>query len=399
MKLLSYSYLLLSIPCASVSGFLVVESPSFLSPIFDQISQIKSSFFPNSQYSVSKSSLYNEKRLIQTSAFEAPECMNEKQIIGLRKRGIRFMDITDNMDLGGVKILKNLDIEYPKTLSHQKTVNSMNELLSTDFTKEKLSVFTDFNTRYYDSDVGRDASLWLKDRIQNIIDDGKVQDWVSVSSFSHRFRQSSVIARFEGSGVNSSQILLVTAHLDSLNQWIPWFGRAPGADDNGSGTMTILDAFRVLVQNKFKPQRTVEFHWYAGEEGGLLGSQDIANSYRKKDVNMIGQLHFDMTGFSNGQNIFGLVADNVNPDLLSFTRLLVLEYSKLVPKEFKCGYGCSDHASWHKAGYRSAMGFECDTLTANKYVHSPSDTIDKLDFDHMLEFSKVAIAYCVEVGQ
>lgn len=38
-----------------------------------------------------------------------------------------------------------------------------------------------------------------------------------------------------------------------------------GADDDGSGTVTILEAYRALLESGFKPNRTVEFHWYSAE--------------------------------------------------------------------------------------------------------------------------------------
>lgn len=38
-----------------------------------------------------------------------------------------------------------------------------------------------------------------------------------------------------------------------------------GADDDGSGTVTILEAYRALLESDFKPNRTVEFHWYSAE--------------------------------------------------------------------------------------------------------------------------------------
>jgi leucyl aminopeptidase len=79
--------------------------------------------------------------------------------------------------------------------------------------------------------------------------------------------------------------IIIGAHQDSVNNAFPLLP-APGADDDGSGTVTILEAFRVLVQAGFKPEKPVEFHWYAAEEGGLLGSQDIASeyAYQRKDV-------------------------------------------------------------------------------------------------------------------
>jgi leucyl aminopeptidase len=42
--------------------------------------------------------------------------------------------------------------------------------------------------------------------------------------------------------------------------------------------VVILEALRVLANAKFTPTNTLEFHFYSGEEGGLLGSRDIMNN-------------------------------------------------------------------------------------------------------------------------
>lgn len=83
--------------------------------------------------------------------------------------------------------------------------------------------------------------------------------------------------------------------MDSINLNDPEEGRAPGADDDGSGTVTLIEAFRALLASGFKPSTPVEFHFYAGEEGGLLGSQDIATSYAGDDKEVKAMVEFDMT--------------------------------------------------------------------------------------------------------
>ncbi len=72
---------------------------------------------------------------------------------------------------------------------------------------------------------------------------------------------------------------------------------APGADDDGSGTTSILEAFRVLTEKEWTPtEGAVEFHWYSAEEGGLLGSQAVARDYESREVDVKGMIQMDMTG-------------------------------------------------------------------------------------------------------
>lgn len=84
--------------------------------------------------------------------------------------------------------------------------------------------------------------------------------------------------------------------MDSINLNSPTSGRAPGADDDGTGTVNLIEAFRVLVASGFAPSTPVEFHWYAAEEVGLLGSQAIATSYKSAGKSVKAFMQLDMSG-------------------------------------------------------------------------------------------------------
>jgi len=108
---------------------------------------------------------------------------------------------------------------------------------------------------------------------------------------------------------------------DSINLNSPSSGRAAGADDNGTGVVNLLEVFRVLVASGFAPSVPVEFHFYSGtflwwflcvnnalsrmnffssvflgEEGGLLGSNAIATSYKSAGKAVRAMVNLDMTG-------------------------------------------------------------------------------------------------------
>jgi bacterial leucyl aminopeptidase len=85
----------------------------------------------------------------------------------------------------------------------------------------------------------------------------------------------------------------------------------------------------------------------------------------------------------------------------AFVKKLVDAYLSIPYVETKCGYACSDHASWTKAGYRSAFSIESSFENSNHFIHSTNDRIDispEFSFDHMLEFSKLAVAFAIELG-
>jgi len=179
---------------------------------------------------------------------------------------------------------------------------------------------------------------------------------------------------------------------------------APGADDDGSGTVTILESYRALIAAGFHPERTVEFHWYSAEEGGLLGSQAIAKDYEARGINVLAMSQFDMTAWvkKGTKEEVGVIGDFVDNGLTEFNKLLVETYLDIPYVNTKCGYACSDHASWGKAGYPSIFTIESTFENSNHHIHSADDRIDISDefsFSHMLEFSKLAVAFAVELGR
>ena len=95
----------------------------------------------------------------------------------------------------------------------------------------------------------------------------------------------------------------------------------------------------------------------------------------------------------------GLMNDFTNPWLNNMIKGLNETYVKAVMIDDKCGYGCSDHASWHRQGFPAATPFEATSALMNKNLHTPKDVIDnQSDFEHSLLFSKLALAYFLELG-
>lgn len=153
-----------------------------------------------------------------------------------------------------------------------------------------LKHMTSYYNRLYNGPTGEESSQWLHDHVQSIIAESPYHTHISLEYFTHAFPQSSIIARFEPKVRDFSKPLtIIGAHQDSANYLFPLLP-APGADDDCSGTVSILEAFRVLALSGFAPKDgPVEFHWYAAEEAGLLGSQDIA-AYKKKEGATIGAM-------------------------------------------------------------------------------------------------------------
>ena len=311
-----------------------------------------------------------------------------------------YMDITDHpqkrgrMALPTVKSVTRILEDGPLYPDYVEPL--MGELSAANL-HSAVQHLSSYNNRYYRSETGVQAAHWIRDMFTAY---AVGRSDVTVELVQHRFEQPSVIARIQGSGPNANEIVVIGGHEDSIHQ--TFFGgdggEAPGADDNASGVSTILEVFRVVVQSGFRPNRTLEFMTYAGEEKGLLGSQDIAERYKQEGKAVVGAMQFDMTMFPGHTRRITFITDHVDPALTRFTQQLVDRYVRFPWTTSQCGYACSDHASWKSAGYASVFPFEAPEAEMNSKIHTTGDLQSILDTDFGLHFAKTGLAYVVEMA-
>ena len=91
--------------------------------------------------------------------------------------------------------------------------------------------------------------------------------------------------RFEA-GERPEEWILIGAHLDSWD-----FGT--GAQDNGSGAVSVLEAARAMMAMGKAPRRSVRFALWGGEEQGLLGSYAYSLNHRKEMAKCVAVLNTD----------------------------------------------------------------------------------------------------------
>ncbi len=347
-------------------------------------------------------------RLIETDEGEV-EWMNQEDIFNLirqsHRRGVcgSFFDVTDypELDLGSlpdVSVILDEDSLFENTTE----VEDLLGLINTENVLETVSELSQFHNRYYESDEGVAAAEWLRDRWTSYAN-GRSD--IKVELFQHAFRQPSVIATIEGTEL-PDEYVIIGGHLDSINQgWI--FSKrktAPGADDDASGTATVTETFRVLAEGLFRPKRSVVFMAYAGEEVGLRGSQDISRSFREAGRKVAGVIQFDMTLAPGKERKITMIRDHVDEGLSNLVERLIDQYVHIEWDRETCGYACSDHASWTKAGYPSAMPFEAPMKEMNHDIHSERDTINhpdgspKLDFEFGVHFVQLGVAFAAELS-
>lgn len=297
------------------------------------------------------------------------------------------------------------NVRFPDAITKQSEIKPLLSKLSTTPMRENLVKFSNFHNRYYKSSYGAESSRWLLGKVAETIKASPGTEKVSVKAFEHPWGQHSIIATIPG---QTNKTVVIGAHQDSINLFFPAQSRAPGADDDGSGTVTILEALRVLLTNPDiaagKQENTVEFHWYSAEEGGLLGSQAIFRDYAAKKRDVRAMLQQDMTGFTArtkaaGKTVaLGVVQDFVDTKLTEFILKVITGYCDIPYVMTKCGYACSDHASASRAGYPSAFIIEGEMDLTSDKIHGERDTLEFIDFDHVLQHAKMTLGLAFELA-
>ncbi|KAL1738547.1 hypothetical protein HDZ31DRAFT_50819, partial [Schizophyllum fasciatum] len=253
-----------------------------------------------------------------------------------------------------------------------------------------------FWTRSYRSAWGARSSDWLHGYVSEIVAAADPSVRITVRRVEHAFPQKSLVVRIENAD-QPPRLVILGAHQDSLNYKLPFY-RAPGADDDGSGTVALLQVLRTLVGKTFNPPAgiAVELHWYAAEEGGLLGSQDVAAEYERAGVEVVGMLQMDgLAVIKHGATPkIGLFHDEVDKALLDYVSGLIDAYLPIPWALTGCGKRCgSDHMSWTRAGYRAA--YVCEGLfeEMGEGYHTVNDTTDlregEYSFQHLARFVKL----------
>ncbi len=265
--------------------------------------------------------------------------------------------------------------------------------------RDMIVKLTAFNTRHYKSDTGVKSSEFIRDTWANL---ARRRNDVTVELVKHpKWPQASIVMTITGSE-RPDEIVIVGGHADSIAGMFGGGGsRAPGADDNASGIATITETIRVLMDANFKPKRTVQFMGYAAEEVGLLGSKEIASSYKQNAAKVVGVMQLDMTLFKGTvDKDIVMMSDFTNTAQNEFLGRLIDEYVKVPWGYSRCGYGCSDHASWTANGYPASMPFESNMEDINGNIHTGRDTLETAggNAQHSVKFAKLATSFVVELA-
>jgi len=114
----------------------------------------------------------------------------------------------------------------------------------------------------------------------------------------HTILLGNVVATLKGTDPADNRIFLISGHLDNMRSSpTDSLGDAPGANDDGSGTVAVMECARVMSKHSFPA--TIIFVAVSGEEQGLLGSGFMSEKAKKENWNIEAVLNNDIMGSNN----------------------------------------------------------------------------------------------------
>jgi len=209
-----------------------------------------------------------------------------------------------------------------------------------------------------------------------------------------------VLGFLEGSDPKlKNEVVAFTGHYDHLGI-TPEGVIYPGADDDGSGTVTVLQLAQAFTSNPVKPKRSMLFMTVVGEEKGLWGSSWYVNHPILPLEKTVADLNTDMIGrtdnkydeLKSNNYVYVIGSDKISTQLDSILKVsnketenLVLDYTFNDDKDPNQFYRRSDHYNFAKNGVPIVFFF----TGVHADYHRPTDTVDKILFDRMVRIIHV----------
>jgi hypothetical protein len=207
-------------------------------------------------------------------------------------------------------------------------------------------------------------------------------------------QSTNVVARRVGTGKAPRAAVLVTAHLDSVNQEGTPTSPAPGADDDGSGSAGVIEIARALKD--VTSADDLVFVHFGGEEQGLVGSRHFVRSLSPSQRSRVrAVVNMDMIGMLNTPNATVLLEGRpLSQAMLDGLAAAASRYTSLAV-ETSVNAANSDHVSFLDKGIPAVLTIEGADST-NDDIHSARDTLDRINFDLALEILRMNTAFVAE---
>ncbi|MDQ4028326.1 MAG: M28 family metallopeptidase [Actinomycetota bacterium] len=260
----------------------------------------------------------------------------------------------------------------------------VNEVSQRSF-EEYLTRLADFPTRHSLSADFETAAAWVRAELERL---GFAVEAMPISVESST--SLNMIADQPGHGLDSRGLVIVCAHLDSINVDGGPSAPAPGADDNGSGAAALLEIGRVLAGHR--AAHDLRLILFGGEEQGLYGSRQYVEALPGSERSRVrAVINMDMVATLNTPERTVLIEGaGVSQELMDELAAAAATYTGLVVQTSLDPFN-SDHVPFIDAGMPAVLTIE-GADRGNGNVHTAGDTLDHIDYGLAVEIMRMNVA-------
>lgn len=191
-------------------------------------------------------------------------------------------------------------------------------------------------------------------------------------------------------GENKDEYIVVGGHYDHLGKFDGWTWN--GADDNASGTVGVMTIAKAFAATGKKPEKSIVFAAWTGEEKGLFGSKYFVQQAQKNGMNLVLNLNYDMiardTDADTAKNKAMMTYTKAYPGIEELTRKNIAGHNINLEVDYRAAErpaGGSDHAPFAEIGvpvfyFMAAM---------HPDYHQPSDELSKINWEKMTNIIRI----------
>ena len=212
-----------------------------------------------------------------------------------------------------------------------------------------------------------------------------------------------VVGMIEGRDpVLKNEFVAIGAHFDHLgmNDSGIVFN---GADDDGSGTVTVLEVARAFSRSRDN-KRSILVVFHGAEEKGLLGSEYLTSEDTPKPFQLsqiVSQINIDMVGRESADSIYVIGSGRLSSELKALNesinkslKLFTFDYTFDADNDPNRYYYRSDHYNYAKFGIPVVFFF--DGMTTD--YHKSTDDFDKINFTKIEKTAKLVHALAERIA-